>query len=227
MELPAIVLNFKAYPESRGENALELSLAAKRLADENKKTVVVCPPQIDLGAVASRFASSRHFSVFGQHVDANVDGAYTGSISAEALLAAGCKGSLLNHSEKKIGLEAVGKTIKRAKEAGLYLIVCADSVAEAKAIARFSPPCIAVEPPELIGTGISVSTAKPGIVTDSVKEIKKIDGSIAVLVGAGVSNAADVRKSIELGAEGVLLASAFVKAKNPGKLLEGMLGALG
>ncbi len=223
MNLPAIVLNYKAYAESRGERAVKLSLAAKRLADENKKTVVVCPPQLDLASVAGRLASSSYFSVFGQHVDANPEGAHTGGITAEALLAAGCKGSLLNHSEKKIGLEAVGKTIKRSKEAGLYLIVCADSVAEAKAIAKFSPPCIAVEPPELIGTGISVSTAKPEIVARSVKEIKRIDSDVAVLVGAGVSNAADVKKSVELGAEGVLLASAFVKAKNPERLLAEML----
>jgi triosephosphate isomerase len=226
MDLPAIVLNFKAYAESRGEGALRLSLAAKRLADDSGKTVVVCPPQLDLLAVAGRLAASRHFSVFGQHVDADPEGAHTGSISAEALLHAGCAGSLLNHSEKKIGLDAVGKTIKRAKEAGLYLIVCADSVEEAKGIAVFHPPCIAVEPPELIGSGISVTTAKPEIVTHSVREIKKIDKTIAVLVGAGVSNAADVKKSLELGAEGVLLASAFVKAKNPGKLLEGMLAEI-
>ncbi|MFH1200225.1 MAG: triose-phosphate isomerase [Candidatus Micrarchaeota archaeon] len=226
MQFPAIVLNFKAYPESGGENALKLSLAAKRLADENKKTVVVCPPNVDVGAVASRFASSPYFSVFGQHVDSCKPGAFTGSIPAEALLAAGCKGSLLNHSEKKIGLEAVGKAVARAKEAGLYLIVCADSVDEAKKIAAFHPPCIAVEPPELIGSGISVSTAKPEIVVESVREIKRIDKSIAVLVGAGVSNAADVKKSIELGAQGVLLASAFVKAKNPGRLLGEMLAVL-
>ncbi|MFH1200426.1 MAG: triose-phosphate isomerase [Candidatus Micrarchaeota archaeon] len=226
MRFPAVVLNFKAYPESGGENALKLSLAAKRLADESNKSVVVCPPQIDCGAVASRFASSPHFSVFGQHVDFYPQGAFTGSISAEALVAAGCKGSLLNHSEKKIGLDAVGKTIARAREAGLYLIVCADSVEDAKKIAAFHPPCIAVEPPELIGSGISVSTAKPEIVTHSVREIRKIDGKIAVLVGAGVSNAADVKKSIELGAQGVLLASAFVKSKNPAKLLEGMLAEL-
>ncbi|MFH0972244.1 MAG: triose-phosphate isomerase, partial [Candidatus Micrarchaeota archaeon] len=102
----------------------------------------------------------------------------------------------------------------------------ADDLHEAVAIAKLHPPCIAVEPPELIGSGISVSSANPGIVTDSVREIKKIDPKIIVLVGAGVSNAADVRKSIELGAEGVLLASAFVKSKDPEELLEEMLNAL-
>lgn len=227
MRLPAIVLNYKAYAESRGQNAIKLSSAAKRLAGETKKTVVVCPPQLDVNAVASKLGATPFFEVFGQHVDSDAEGAFTGSITAEALLASGCRGSLLNHSEKKIGLEAVGKTIKRAKEAGgLYLVVCADSVEEAKKIAAFRPPCIAVEPPELIGTGVSVSTARPEIVTNSVKEIKKIDENIAVLVGAGVSNAADVRKSLELGAEGVLLASAFVKSKNPGRLLEEMLAEI-
>ncbi len=41
-----------------------------------------------------------------------------------------------------------------------------------------------------------------------------------------MSNAEDVKKAIELGAAGVLLASAYVKAKDPKKLLLEMAEAL-
>ncbi len=226
MKTPVIALNFKAYAESAGKEGIRLAEIGKALAEKHRKTVVVSPQAPDLGLIANKLAQSQFFGVFGQHYNSNEQGAYTGTITPEALVASGCKGSILNHSEKKINIAELINLIPRAKKIGLDLIVCADDVHEAVAIARLHAPCIAVEPPELIGSGISVSTAKPEVVRNSVSEIKKIDPKIKVLVGAGVSNAADVKKSIELGAEGVLLASAFVKSKNPEKLLDEMLSEL-
>ena len=86
---------------------------------------------------------------------------------------------------------------------------------EARSLAAFRPTAIAVEPPELIGSGVSVSTARPEVVEESVKVIKAVSPQTLALVGAGVSNATDLKKAMELGAEGVLLASAYVKAKDP------------
>ena len=57
-------------------------------------------------------------------------------------------------------------------------------------------------------------TADPGIVSDSVEAVRTVDKNVKVLCGAGVKNGKDVAKSIELGAEGVLLASGIVKAKD-------------
>ena len=93
-------------------------------------------------------------------------------------------------------------------------IVCTNNIATSKAAAALLPNFIAVEPPELIGGNISVTTADPGIVSGSVDSVKKIDENVRVLCGAGVKNGKDVAKSIELGAEGVLLASGVVKAKD-------------
>ncbi|MCX6777030.1 MAG: triose-phosphate isomerase, partial [Candidatus Micrarchaeota archaeon] len=110
-------------------------------------------------------------------------------------------------------------------KAGIETLLCADSVEEAKKIATLSPSYIAVEPPELIGSGISVSKAKPEIVSDAVSEVKRIN-NIPVLCGAGVSTGVDVRKAVELGASGVLLASAFVKASNPKAVLLDMANSI-
>jgi triosephosphate isomerase len=93
-------------------------------------------------------------------------------------------------------------------------IVCSNNVATSKAIAAFSPNFVAVEPPELIGGDISVTTADPDIVIGSVKAVRKVDENVKVLCGAGVKNGKDVAKSVELGADGVLLASGIVKAKD-------------
>jgi triosephosphate isomerase len=105
-------------------------------------------------------------------------------------------------------------------------IVCSNNVATSKAIAAFSPNFVAVEPPELIGGDISVTTADPGIVSNSVKAVKGVDKNVKVLCGAGVKNGKDVSKAIELGADGVLLASGIVKAKDKESVIRDLVSGL-
>jgi triosephosphate isomerase len=127
----------------------------------------------------------------------------------------GLQGTLINHSECRVSKEQVAWVCERARKVGFDVCVCAKDVPEAVMLAQYHPSAIAVEPPELIGSGISVSSANPEIVSESVAAIKKVSPSTLALVGAGVSNAGDVATSLKLGAEGVLLASAYVKAKDP------------
>lgn len=93
-------------------------------------------------------------------------------------------------------------------------------------MASFSPRFIAVEPPELIGGDISVTTANPRIVSDTVDAVKSVDGRISVLCGAGVKTGKDVRAAIDLGADGVLLASGVVKHKDPRSALLDLVSGL-
>ena len=144
----------------------------------------------------------------------------------EALKQAGAIGSILNHSEKRIPHMQISETITRLKEAGMISVVCAQDDEEAKALALLSPDYIAVEPPELIGTGVSVSQTQPEIVMKTVNNIKEANPGVKVLCGAGVSNGSDVKKAIELGVEGVLLASAFTKAADPRAVLLDICGGL-
>jgi len=74
---------------------------------------------------------------------------------------------------------------------------------------------VAVEPPELIGTGRPVSKVKPEVVSDAVKLVREVNPRVRVLCGAGITSGEDVRIALELGAEGVLLASSVVKAPDP------------
>lgn len=218
------VLNFKAYPNSIGKRAIELAKIAEEVANETGQTIIVCPNNLDLQAVAKEVS----IPVYAQHVDINKLGAFTGSIPAKGVKNAGGKGSLINHSEKKLSLERIELSIMRCREAEIKSVVCTADVYEAKQIALFEPDFIAIEPPELIGTGVSVSTADPKIVSDTIYEINRITKvndlkRIPVLCGAGISSGEDIRKAMELGAEGVLLASAFVNAKDPKKLLTEMV----
>ena len=214
-----IVLNLKTY-EASIEKALLFTDIASEVVAETGLRIVVCPPVIHLKDAAERFSN-----VFAQHVDPDPPGAHTGTVSAEMLKAVKVKGSLVNHSEKRVSFDKLKAIVDRLHMHHLESIVCAATSKEAVDIAPLSPAHIAVEPPELIGTGVSVSKTKPEIIINSVKAVKETNHKVKVLCGAGVSNKEDVEKAIQLGAEGVLLASAFVKAKEPKEFLSDLASA--
>jgi triosephosphate isomerase (TIM) len=217
---PIIALNLKTYPESLGKKGLGLCRIASDVSQLTGVRIIVAPQFVDLLE-----ATKTCRDVFAQHADFEKQGAHTGTVSVESLREAGCKGSLVNHSERRLGEETVAKTVARLKEAGLESMVCTKDTVESVLLAKCRPSFIAVEPPELIGSGISVSTAKPEVVSGTVEAVAKVNAT-PVLCGAGVSNAQDVKKAVELGAKGVLLASAFVKSPDPKKLLQEMAEAL-
>ena len=214
-----IVLNLKTYDKTL-EKAAFFTAVASEVAKETGVRIVICPPSPFLSACLTK-----HPDVYAQHTDKQVPGAFTGTVPAEALKTLNVKGSLVNHSERRIGNPADIKTISdRLRQNNLESLVCAESAKEAAEVAHFSPSFIAVEPPELIGSGVSVSNAKPEVVTNTVDAVKAVNAKIPVLCGAGVSNATDVKNALKLGSEGVLLASAFVKASDPKKFLQDFAG---
>jgi triosephosphate isomerase len=214
-----IVINLKTYPESI-QKALLFTDIAGEVVEETGLRVVVCPPAVFLNEASERFSD-----VFAQHVDPDPPGAHTGTIPVDLLKATKARGSLVNHSEKRMPAESVKAVIESLHKHNLESMVCAATTSEAGGFASNSPTYIAVEPPELIGSGVSVSKSKPEIVINSVKAVKEINHKITVLCGAGVSDRGDVEKAIELGADGVLLSSAFVKAPDPKAFLLGLAGA--
>ena len=218
ISFPLIALNFKTYAQAFGENSLKLAKIAEEVSDQFGVTIAVAPPMIDLARVAAEVK----IPVFAQHVDPYEPGSHTGSIIAEDVKAAGAVGSLVNHSEHRLRLADIGMVLERLRENKLISLLCTDTVETAKAGAALSPDMLAIEPPELIGTGIPVSKAKPEVVKGAVQAVQKINPDVHVLCGAGISTGDDVARAIELGAEGVLLASAYVKAKDPKMVLIGM-----
>ena len=218
ISFPLIALNFKTYAQAFGENSLKLAKIAEEVSDQFGVTIAVAPPMIDLARVAAEVK----IPVFAQHVDPYEPGSHTGSIIAEDAKAAGAVGSLVNHSEHRLRLADIGMVLERLRENDLISLLCTDTVETTKAGAALSPDMLAIEPPELIGTGIPVSKAKPEVVKGAVQAVQKINPDVHVLCGAGISTGDDVARAIELGAEGVLLASAYVKAKDPKMVLIGM-----
>ena len=217
-----LVVNFKTYIEVTGKHAIELAKLAEEVSRETGVTIIVAPQFTDIEPVSKTV----DIPVFSQHVDSVKPGAHTGHVLAEAVKSAGAEGTLLNHSERRIDTSEIADTLKLCSEADLISLVCADTTQASVSIARMLPDMIAIEPPELIGTGISVSTARPELITESVRQIRKVNHSVTVLCGAGLTNAEDVSKALELGSQGVLVASAVVKSKDPKAVLEGMAGAM-
>ena len=221
MKLPVLAINFKTYRQATGQNAVMLARACAKEARKSRKHVIVGVQAPDIFRVSKAVS----ISVFAQHVDAIEYGKNTGHILPEAAKQNGAKGTFLNHAEHKLDHKVLKATIKACKKAGLTTVVFASNKKEAAKIAGFSPDCLAVEPPELIGTGISVSSTKPEVISSSVAAVKKVK-KLPVLCGAGISKGIDVSRAIELGAKGAAVASAITTAKNPGAVVRELLRSM-
>lgn len=222
MNTPIVILNYKTYLESSGENALELARALKSASEESGITMVAAPQAADIYRIQDQIS----LPIFAQHIDPITPGGHTGSNLIETLIESGIIGSLINHSENRMKLADIDEVIQLCKQNDIESCVCTNNIATSKAIATFSPDAVAVEPPELIGTGIPVSQAQPEVVEDSVKGVKSINKKIKVLCGAGISTGDDMKAAMDLGADGVLLASGIVKAENPKEALLDLVSKL-
>ncbi len=222
LKVPTIVLNVKTYEEATGQKALEIAQIMDKISDETGASMAIAVQATDILLCAREV----NIPVFAEHIDPIKPGSHTGWTLPEAVKEAGAVGTLINHSEHRLKLADIDACITKAKEMNLDHIVCTNNVATSKAVAAFEPNFVAVEPPELIGGDISVTTADPGIVSKSVEAVKSINDSVKILCGAGVKNGQDVAKSIELGAEGVLLASGVVKATDKESVLRDLVSGL-
>jgi triosephosphate isomerase len=226
IRVPLILVNFKTYQEALGEKGIKLAKIAEEVMNQTRVCVAVTPQIVDLQWVAR----SVRIPVFAQHIDPVGYGKYTGHVLPEAVGDAGAVGTLINHSEKRIirsmdpfnrrlELEILGATVKRAWKAKLKPVVCIDDVEFSRAVTLYEPYAVAIEPPELIGTGISVSKAKPEVIKGAVEAVKGVNAKVKVLCGAGITSGEDVSTALKLGAEGILVASGVVKAENPSEML--------
>ncbi len=200
-----VLVNLKAY----ACDPVAVARAASRV-DSATATVAIAPQTAHLRAVAGTGVRT-----WAQHVDPVTSGSHTGSTLAEAVVDAGAGGTLLNHSEQRLRLADIDAALEAADRAGLQTVVCANNPDQVAAVTALGPDAVAVEPPELIGTGTPVSQADPGVVREAVEAAQEVDPSVSVYCGAGISTGADIAAAGDLGADGVLLASGVAKADDP------------
>lgn len=197
---------FEIGPKSYlvGDDVLHLALAADEAAKRYDVDIIFTTPLIELRRVKE--ATSR-IHVFAPHMDPLTPGRGLADVLPESLVAAGAEGVMLNHCEKPLSIFRLRETILRADEVGLVTIVCADSIAEAAAIAHLAPNIIVAEPSELIGTG---KASDMSYVDASIHAVQDVNPDILVLQGAGIKSYDDVYRNIFAGCNATGTSSGIV-----------------
>jgi triosephosphate isomerase (TIM) len=162
--------------------------------------VVVCPPFASLEATLQGLGSDTAVRVYAQNVHWELEGAFTGEVSAPMLLELGVTGAIVGHSERRQLFGETDETLRMraeaALEAGLHVIACVgETEAEREsgktervlarqvaAVPRHEQLVIAYEPVWAIGTG---KTATPGIAQEAHAYIKSLHAT-PVLYGGSV-----------------------------------------
>ena len=208
------VINCKNYEEIAGEKIIKFVKTAEKVSKKFKIKIAIAPPQHLIGLV-----SNRSIPILAQHIDDSTIGSTTGFMIPELLKKSNVKGSLINHSEHRISSNEIKKLVLKLKELKMISIVCVKDVPEAKKYSKLNPDYIAIEPPELIGSGKAVSKEKPELITKAAKAVKDTKNKTKLLCGAGIVSGEDVSKAIELGSKGILVASGIVKSKDWNKIM--------
>lgn len=200
-----LIINFKNYEEVSADGAIRLGETARQVAEKLQVEIILAPPHPVLALIAKEI----EIPVICQHVDDEKMGPSTGFMVPEIAKSYGAIGSLINHSEHRIEMNSIASLVKRLRRLGMVSIVCAQEPQEVVEISTFEPDFIAIEPPELIGSGKAVSKENPTVIT---KSIEGAGSRSRIICGAGISDKEDVSKAMELGSQGILVASGVIKA---------------
>jgi len=223
-----LILNYKTYPEATNSRAVALTQLVAEMQTQSEIDIVVCPQLIDTALLHKEFPNVQFWA---QHIDPLPAGQNTGWIVPENLKYAGIQGSLVNHSEHNIQEDMIGHTIETLALLQMASCICVpdmpkfDRIMSNPEATPMPPTFIAYEPPELIG-GENSPLDDPKHLELAVQAIESIQQYDTIpLLGAGVRDAQDVQKSIQLGYKGVLLASGFAKSDDPKQFLTEILSA--
>lgn len=202
-----LIINFKNYEEVSADGAIRLGQTARQVAEKLQVEIILAPPHPVLALIAKEI----EIPVICQHIDDEKMGPSTGFTVPEIANSYGAIGSMINHSEHRIEMNSIARLIERLRRIGMVSVVCAQEPQEVVEISTFEPDFIAIEPPELIGSGRAVSKENPTVIT---KSIEGAGSRSRIICGAGISDKEDVSKAMELGSQGILVASGVIKANS-------------
>lgn len=215
---PFFTVNPKSY--LYGKELLDLAIKTDQLAKIYDLDIFFSAPLIELADIIK---NTRFIIPTAQHMDDIPIGTGMGYACPEILKAKGVKATFLNHAEHPITMSSLTKTLKIANELNIITIVCADSIEDAKVFAGLNPDIILCEPTNLIGTG---RTSEDEYMIQTNNIIRSINPKIKILQAAGISTPQDVKRALQLNADGTGATSGIVKAKDPLSALESMIVAV-
>jgi len=221
-----VFINFKTYPQGTGREAIELAKILRQAQDKFASVKII--PVVQTVDVF-RIRQAVDIPVWVQHVDWQPQGQYTGWVNLEAVLEAGAEGTLLNHSEHQIPPGMIKQVLGRVRDIrgiggnkGFEVMVCCKTLGQMERLVKLKPDFVGYEISELIGGEVSITDSNP----KAIKHAVELCGKIPLIVGAGVHQAEDLKKAMDLGAKGVLVSSAVVLAENPRQKLEDLISKL-
>lgn len=203
-----------------GDPVYRYALACDQAAEKYDVDVLFIAPYTEIRRIAE---NTRHLIVLAPYMDILRPGRGMADILPEALYAAGARGVVLNHCERPMTLTHIKKAIDRANELDMLSFACADTVAEARAIAELGPDIINPEPSELIGTG---QASDLSYVREVIHSVKSVNPHIYVEQAAGITTAQQIYDFIMAGSEAAGAASGILKAEKPLELLDEMVAAV-
>ena len=215
------IINCKNYEEIAGDKIVKFVKIVEKISKKYNLKIAVAPPQHLIGLV-----SKSSIPIISQHVDVSKIGSTTGFVVPELLKKSNVDGSLINHSEHRISPKEIELLVSKLRDLKMISILCVKDVAEVKKYAKLNPDYIAIEPPELIGSGKAVSKEKPDLIIKAVNAVKSAKNNTKLLCGAGIVSGDDVSKASELGSKGILVASGIIKAKSWTKMITEFAKAL-
>ena len=216
--VPFLFVNPKSY--LWGKASLALAKEVDRISRDYNMTIYFTCPYADIRMIAE---NTTDIIVTAQNMDPLKPGRGMGAVLPESLVEAGAKAVVLNHAENPKELSELHQSIVRAKELGLQTIVCADSMAEAKAAAVMGGQVILAEPTELIGTG---QTADTSYIESCVNGVREGSPDALVMIASGITTPEDCYVVVYNGADGTGSTSGIVKAEDPAKRVEEMVQAI-
>ncbi len=215
---PFLVVNPKAF--LFGQESVDLAIQTDKLAEKYDIDVIFTAQYVDVKEISSK---TNNLIVTTQHLDGFKAGAGMGRILPDGLKQAGVEATFLNHAEHPLTVHELSEAVRIAKSLDILTIVCVDSFADAKMVAALEPDILLCEPTELIGTG---QVSSDEYMRKSNEIIRQLSPNSLILQAAGISSGQDVKKAIELGADGSGGTTGIVLAPSPIDKIEEMLQVL-
>jgi len=206
-----LFLALKTYKQSTGDQVIKLLSSVKKIIAKTNVPIIAVAQATDI----YRIRKELDIEVWAQHVDPIDPGKNTGWISPYSVKEAGATGVLINHSEHKVKEEVIIETIKKARQYNLKTLLIGQTVEMVKRFDSYDIDYLSFEKEDLIASTISMIDQQEETIKSLVKTIKH-----PLIIGAGINDGEDARKSKAAGAAGILMATYFIQASDPEQKLK-------